>query len=61
MKKKKKKKKKRTFNLVDFVISVNYKGEKKKQKDGQIFGLFQRVENAMEHEGESNTNCSLCS
>ena len=34
---------------------------KRKEKDRQVFGSCQRAEKVVEHEGDSDANCSWCS
>ena len=45
----------------EFCHSSKLQSESKsKQKDKQILGPFQRTKKAIEHEADSNTNCSWC-
>ena len=53
-------KNKKTCQLADFAIPIGYRIKIKKWNDRQILGSCQRAEKAVEHKGESNTNCGWC-
>ena len=53
-------KKKRTCHLVNYFVTANRNCKnKRKQKDEQIIGFCQRIENAEEHESDDDTNNSF--
>ena len=46
---------------MDFAIPVDQNENKRMRKDWQILGLYQRIKNAGEHEGDYSTKSNFCS
>ena len=42
------------------IAPISARENKRKRNDKQIIAFCQRVEKALEHEGDSDTNCNWC-